>query len=252
MEYLAAHLVFNKSSIVIIALLLLLILERVFPVVKFRENFKRLFKNFSLSVFNVAIGPLIVIPLSAFAASHTIEWRPVWSQSWIFDVVVLDCWIYFWHRANHRIPLLWRFHEVHHLDERLDATSALRFHFGEVALSSIVRAGVIILLAVPLFSVVIFETLVAVAALFHHSNLRLPRRLEKYLSFIIVTPSLHFVHHHAVQADTDSNYGTVFSFWDRLFGSRSFTQRRKDFKIGVDGQVDVSLLRLILRPFFKA
>ena len=80
------------------------------------------------------------------------------ARDWL-DLLLLDCWIYWWHRINHRLPLLWRFHEVHHLDEMLDTTSALRFHFGEVVLSSFVRAGLIFMLAMPLASVVVFEVL---------------------------------------------------------------------------------------------
>src|ERR1043165_7061871 len=105
-------------------------------------------------------------------------------------------WIYWWHRANHELPILWRFHEVHHRDAFLDATSALRFHFGEVVIAAVARAMVIFLLAIPLGSVLIFETLVLVAAIFHHSNARLPEALEQRLARWIITPSLHWVHHH--------------------------------------------------------
>jgi sterol desaturase/sphingolipid hydroxylase (fatty acid hydroxylase superfamily) len=163
--------------------------------------------------------------------------------------LLLDLWIYWWHRANHELPFLWRFHEVHHLDGFLDASSALRFHFGEVFLSSLVRAGVIFLLDVPLTSVVVFETAVAVVAMFQHSNVALPARLESGLSRVIVTPSIHWIHHHAVRADTDSNYAAILSIWDRLFGSRSATRRSLDMKIGVEGRSDAPLPALVKRPF---
>ena len=106
-------------------------------------------------------------------------------------------WIYWWHRANHELPFLWRFHAVHHYDELLDTSSAVRFHFGEVALSALARAGVIVLLDLPLASVVLFEGLVLMAAIFHHSDARLPPAIERPLSRVIVTPSIHWVHHHA-------------------------------------------------------
>jgi sterol desaturase/sphingolipid hydroxylase (fatty acid hydroxylase superfamily) len=241
-----------KTSVVLFVLIFLLVLERVFPAVSLRENIARLGRNFSLVTLNILLSPFIVVPLTAMAATHAIYWRPEWATGMIVDLLLLDFWIYLWHRANHAVPFLWRFHEVHHLDETLDATSALRFHFGEVVLSAVVRAIVIICLAVPLKTVLIFETLVTVAALFHHSNLKLPHWLEQPLSMIIVTPSLHFVHHHAQRADTDSNYSTILSVWDRLFSSRSLTKRGFDFKMGVEGEREVSLLRLILRPFYKA
>ena len=169
----------------------------------------------------------------------------------VADVLILDLWIYWWHRANHKFPLLWRFHEIHHLDNFLDASSGLRFHFAEVLLSSLVRAVVIVLLGVPLASVVVFETLVAMFAMFQHSNLRLPRSFERGLSWFIVTPSIHWVHHHAVRRDTDSNYAFLLSLWDHVFGSRSPTERTVEMPMGVEGISDKPLPELLQRPFLK-
>jgi sterol desaturase/sphingolipid hydroxylase (fatty acid hydroxylase superfamily) len=239
----------SKGGLIFGVLIALLVLERIFPVVKLRENFARLGRNFSLTLLNAVLSPLIVIPISQFASQWALHWRP---ENLIVDLLLLDCWIYIWHRMNHVVPFLWRFHEVHHLDETLDASSGLRFHFGEVLLSALTRSVVIIVLAVPLKHVVIFEVMLALAALFHHSNIKLPPWLEKPLSYIIVTPSIHWVHHHAVRADTDSNYSTVLSVWDRVFGSRSATARDPAMKIGVENLSDVPILRLILRPFYKA
>jgi sterol desaturase/sphingolipid hydroxylase (fatty acid hydroxylase superfamily) len=242
----------SKGGILVLGVVLLLVLERVFPAVSLRENIARLAKNFSFAALNFVMAPLIVIPLSVWASMHAMAWRPDFMTGLWVDLLLLDCWIYFWHRANHRIPFLWRFHEVHHLDERLDASSALRFHFGEVTLSAAVRAFVIFALAVPWQHVAVFETLLTLAALFHHSNIKLPAWFERPLSYVIVTPSIHFVHHHAVRADTDSNYSAILSIWDRLFSSRSATKRALDFKIGVEGLADLPIMRLILRPFYKA
>jgi sterol desaturase/sphingolipid hydroxylase (fatty acid hydroxylase superfamily) len=244
----------GKGGIVLAALLAFLVLERLFPVAQWVGGIARVARNFALALCNVAIGPLIVIPVTIYAAGHAPQWRPDVLEGWAglaFDLVILDFWIYWWHRANHRLPFLWRFHAVHHLDETLDATSALRFHFGEVALSALVRAIVIFLLAVPLASVVVFETLIAVITIFHHSNLRLPPGLEKALSWFVVTPSIHWVHHHAERADTDSSYATILSVWDRLFGSRSQTVRTAAMPIGVEGMRDLPVVRLLLRPFHQ-
>jgi sterol desaturase/sphingolipid hydroxylase (fatty acid hydroxylase superfamily) len=238
----------SKVGIILGVLVLLLVLERIFPVVQLSENFVRLAKNFSMAIFNAVLSPLIVIPITLLASNHVHAWRP---ENLIIDLLLLDAWIYVWHRLNHQVPLLWRFHEVHHLDETLDASSGLRFHFGEVLLSSVARAGIIIALAVPLKHVVIFEVVLAVSALFHHSNLRLPAWLEKPLSYVIVTPSIHWVHHHAMRADTDSNYATVLSVWDHIFRSRSLTQRAPSMKIGVEQQQDQPLIRLLVRPFYR-
>jgi sterol desaturase/sphingolipid hydroxylase (fatty acid hydroxylase superfamily) len=215
----------------------------------------RLARNGAMWLANSALSLLLLIPLTRWAVESAPllgTWRPDWwagLTGLLLDVLVLDFLIYWWHRANHRAPLLWRFHDVHHRDQFLDTTSAVRFHPGEVALSALARAAIIVPLAPPLSSILAFEALVLVAALFHHSNLRLPGWLERPLSWLIITPSIHWVHHHAVRADTDSNYGTVLSVWDRLFGSRSATRRTPDMPIGVQGESESDLLGLAALPF---
>jgi sterol desaturase/sphingolipid hydroxylase (fatty acid hydroxylase superfamily) len=241
----------EKAVIVLGFVAVMMVLGRVFPFAKV-TGFNRVIKNFSLAAPNAILSPLVVVPISAFAAQWALQWRPEWwggGAGLVLDLLMLDVWIYWWHRANHAVPFLWRFHEVHHLDETLDASSALRFHFGEVFLSSLVRAAVIFIIAVPLSSVVVFETIVALVTIFHHSNLRLPPVLERILSLLIVTPSIHWVHHHALRSDTDSNYSTFISFWDVLFGSRSRTVRNAEMPVGVEGKRDEGLVSLITRPF---
>jgi len=249
-----------KGAAVAAWLVLLFVLERLLPAVARpaeagQSPWRRLGRNAGLWLVNVGLSPLVVLPVSAWAAGIGPGWRPGWWQGWgglALDLVLLDLWIYWWHRVNHEIPLLWRFHEVHHLDRWLDSTTALRFHFGEVVLSALARAVVIVALAIPLTSVVVFEALVLVASVFHHSNLRLPSRLEAALARVVVTPSIHWVHHHRRRADTDSNYGTVLSLWDRLFRSQSPTRRTPDLSIGVEAREEQPLPRLFLRPFRRA
>jgi sterol desaturase/sphingolipid hydroxylase (fatty acid hydroxylase superfamily) len=217
-----------------------------------RAGLRRVARNLSLFGLNTLLSPLVVLPVTVWAASFEVGLRPAFWSGWTglaLDVLLLDLWIYGWHRLNHEWQPLWRFHEVHHLDETLDTTTAVRFHFGEVLLSALVRAGVIVLLDVPLASVVVFEGLVLAASLFHHSDARLPAGLERALGRVVVTPALHWVHHHALRADTDSNYGTIFSFWDPLFGSRSLTRRWRGMPIGVERLRDRPLPRLLLAPF---
>jgi sterol desaturase/sphingolipid hydroxylase (fatty acid hydroxylase superfamily) len=253
-----------KAVLVGAFLLLFLVYERVRPAVdhplliRFRgasaAAWRRLVRNSGLFGINLLVGPLVVLPVTVWAGQFTLGLRPAWLHGWIglaFDLILLDFWIYWWHRANHEIPFLWRFHQVHHFDELLDSTTALRFHFGEVVLSALVRACVIVAFDLPLSSVLLFEALVLISAIFHHSDARLPRRLEQALARVIITPSIHWVHHHAVRADTDSNYGTIFSFWDPLFRSRSLTKRWPTMPIGVEGRRDRPLLRLIITPFWR-
>ncbi len=134
---------------------------------------RRLVRNVSLFGINLLISPLIVVPITVWADHFSLGLRPAWWSGWpglLLDLVLLDFWIYWWHRANHEIPFLWRFHQVHHFDELLDSTTAVRFHFGEVVISALVRALVIILFDLPLASVLLFEALVLVGAIFHHSD----------------------------------------------------------------------------------
>jgi sterol desaturase/sphingolipid hydroxylase (fatty acid hydroxylase superfamily) len=254
MQDAAAALLASKSLIVAAWLILLFVGERLLPAAPRPPDAgaARLMRNLALWAINVVLSPLIVVPVSAWAAGHGLFARPSWWQGlpgFLLDLVILDGLIYGWHRLNHQAPFLWRFHSVHHLDRFLDTTSALRFHFGEVLLSAAARVGVILVLALPLVSIVAFETLVLAAALFHHSNLRLAPRLERVLARLVVTPGIHWVHHHRRQADADANYATILSLWDPLFGSRAATRRTPDMAIGVEGRDEMGLLDLLRAPF---
>lgn len=249
-----------KTWMVLAAFVLLFLAERLWPAAKPQlETARRLIKNLAFWPLNLGLSLLVVLPLSFWVASHALWPRPEGlSGGWglVADILLLDMFLYFWHRAVHEIPFLWRFHEVHHLDRHLDTTSALRFHSGEIFFATLVRAGVIFVFAVPFASVLVFEGLVLVFTLFHHSNWRLNGRLERVLSNIIITPSLHWVHHHAKRTDTDANYGTLFSFWDKLFKSKSPTPRTPNMTIGVEGRggkplKDRPFLSLLLLPFGK-
>ncbi|HXV24680.1 MAG TPA: sterol desaturase family protein [Alphaproteobacteria bacterium] len=237
-------------------LALLFFAERLHPAVAFPDGrawaLLRPARNLAFLALSAVVSLAVVVPVSRWAAGLELGLRPASARGGaglLLDLLLLDFLIYWWHRANHRIGFLWRFHEVHHLDRFLDVTSAVRFHFGEVILSALARAGVIVLFAMPLSSVLTFEALVLAGAAFHHSNLKLPHRLEKALSWLIVTPSIHWVHHHRIRNDTDSNYATVLSLWDRLFASRSMTPRTPKMEIGVEGREEQDLPLLLARPF---
>jgi sterol desaturase/sphingolipid hydroxylase (fatty acid hydroxylase superfamily) len=242
----------TKAFLVLAVLGFGLVLERALPATRVLGGLRRVMRNLSLAGVNAVLSWLVVVPLTALAADQALGWRPTGWQgplALLADLLVLDLWIYWWHRANHELSWLWRFHSVHHLDEFLDASSALRFHFGEVLIATTARLAVIVILDIPLLSVIAFETLLAIATIFHHSNLRLPPAFERALSWVIVTPSIHWVHHHARRADTDSNYATVLSLWDRVFASTSATARTPDMKIGVEGESDQTIGALLAEPF---
>ena len=252
MEQVAQTVIEYKAAIVALWLLLFLGAERLLPATTRPDDERRVGRNAGLWLVNTVMSVMIILPLSAGATEMGPDWRPAWwagAGGLVLDLVILDGLIYLWHRANHEIPLLWRFHEIHHLDGFLDTTSAVRFHFGEVLLSAGFRAAVIIALDMPFASIVVFEALVLLAAVFHHSNLRLPAALERALGWLVVTPAIHWVHHHAVDRDTRSNYAPSLSLWDPLGGTRSATRRHEAMPIGLPEARDQAVGALLLRPF---
>jgi sterol desaturase/sphingolipid hydroxylase (fatty acid hydroxylase superfamily) len=133
-------------------------------------------------------------------------------------LVLLDGWMYLWHRANHAVPLLWRFHRMHHSDRNMDVTTATRFHLGEHIGASVLRLGLIPLLGLEIWNLVVYDTLVIAIIMFHHADVSIGR-WDRWLRLFIVTPLMHKVHHSEWRPDTDSNFSTVLSVWDRLAGT---------------------------------
>src|SRR5690606_9675421 len=127
-----------------------------------------------------------------------------------------------WHWLNHRVPLLWRFHRMHHSDREMDVTSATRFHLGEHLASATLRLAIIPLFGVTAFEVLIYETIVVAITMLHHANISLGR-LDPVLKLFVVTPAMHRVHHSRVPAETNSNYSVFLSLWDRIF--RTYRRR---------------------------
>lgn len=169
-------------------------------------------------------------------------------------LILLDFTFYYWHLINHRLSFLWRFHNTHHIDLDLDVSTATRFHFGELAYSSIFRSAQIFLLGIDITTLLIFETCITVFALFHHSNVRLPKNFEALLGLVFITPRMHGIHHSIVRSETDSNYGTIFSIWDRLHRSFRIGIPQNEITIGVPSYRDPDeqkLWNLLTVPFQK-
>lgn len=222
---------------------LLALLERRFPLRAVTQPFgPRLRANVVLALTQLAAASLVVAPAAAAirAALDAESWGIIPSlgcgpaAAAVLGVAALDASFYLWHRANHRYPLLWRFHRVHHADPDLDVTTALRFHPGEVLLSLGLRLAQLLLLGVGTGAFLIYAAAFQAAVLFHHANLRLPARLDRALAWVIVTPRMHGVHHSHLRAETDSNYGVLTSLWDRL--ARTLRRAADDARvvIGLD------------------
>lgn len=137
----------------------------------------------------------------------------------ILAFVILDFAVWLEHVASHKIPILWRFHRMHHADTGFDVTTALRFHPVEILLSMIWKSLIIILLGPPVVAVLLFEIVLNGTAMFNHANARLPLPVDRAVRRFLVTPDMHRVHHSIIRRETDSNYGFNFPFWDRLFGT---------------------------------
>jgi sterol desaturase/sphingolipid hydroxylase (fatty acid hydroxylase superfamily) len=174
------------------------------------------------------------------------------SLRFALSFLLMDLFFYWWHRANHRIPFLWRFHNVHHIDPDLDVSTAFRFHFGEIALSAgfrVLQIGVIGVSA-PMFAA--YELTFQANTLFHHSNVRLPIRVERLLNRVLVTPRMHGIHHSQVREEADSNYSVVFPWWDRLHRTLGLNIPQADIVVGVPAYVrpeDNTLSNTLLLPF---
>ncbi len=162
----------------------------------------------------------------------------------VLSVLLLDYTLYVWHYLTHKIPFLWRFHKTHHVDLDLDASTALRFHPGELLLSVPWRAAQVRLLGISPLGLAIWQTLTLMEIMFHHANLRLPLGLERRLCRLIVTPRMHGIHHSTLRAETDSNWSTIFSWPDRLHGTLRLNVPQQEITIGVGAYQDPAELTL--------
>ena len=200
-------------------------LERMLPLRRPKERLMpRLLVNVAISATALAAAALLVMPAAAivldFTALNAFGLIPFFGLAGLSGVIaaflLMDLTFYYWHVANHRIPLLWRFHNVHHIDPDLDVTTAFRFHFGEVGLSAGFRAVQVLLIGPSLTAFVIYEVVFMLGTLFHHSNLRIPLLFERGLNLILVTPRMHGIHHSDIREENLSNFGVLFPWWDRL------------------------------------
>ena len=180
-------------------------------------------RNLAIAVFNTVVVALAFGSLTAsvayWADEHQVGLLNLLGLSdpirFGLALILLDGWMYVWHRANHSVPLLWRFHRMHHSDRNMDVTTATRFHFGEQVLSSLLRLGLIPLLGIQVWNLVVYDTVVLCVIMFHHADISLSR-WDRWLRCLIVTPDMHKVHHSDWQPETDSNFSTVLSIWDRM------------------------------------
>jgi len=190
---------------------------------KWKHAGTNIFFTLTTAVINFAFALLIVKTSDWSLAHHSglLQWlaMPLWLQL-LTGLLLLDlvsAWLI--HFIQHKIKWMWRFHMVHHADMHVDTTTANRHHPGESVFRAVFTVIAVALCGAPMWLVMLYQSLSALLSQFNHANMRLPRRLDRVISWVIVSPDMHKVHHHYVRPQTDTNYGNIFSIWDRIFGT---------------------------------
>lgn len=207
--------------------------------------------NFGVLFFNDTLLSLLSVGSLWLIASHYAHWGLLSSLDDVgvkalVSFVLLDLTLYLWHRANHRFDWLWRFHKVHHSDIVMNVSTAFRLHFVEVFLTALVKAVFIIAVGVDAAIVMANEALITLCVLFHHARIHVPG--ERLLARVAIMPYLHRTHHSAARVEHDSNYGAVFTFWDRWFGTLSEAEPAVVGLYNVPGQNLLELLKFGFMP----
>ena len=244
-----------------LAFLVFLALETIRPLRRRREpRLRRAARNLTAGGISLAVVTLLqtpfLIPAVRWAAQHRVGLLNVVSLPRPVEValaiVLLDYTLWIWHRVNHVVPFFWRFHLVHHVDRDMDASTAFRFHFGEQGLSVGYRLLQVVLLGVDPSALWIWQGVLAVSIVFHHSNTRLPVGLEQALVRIIVTPRMHGIHHSNYRNEANGNWASLFTAWDYLHGTALLSVPQETVDIGVPAygkNSDVTLGKILAMPF---
>lgn len=227
-----------------------------------KSKTKRWISNLGMQIIDVAVLRLIfpVFPVGVAVICAQRGWgllnyyQIIPPLALIIGVLALDFVIYLQHMMFHLAPVFWRVHMVHHTDQDIDVTTAVRFHPLEIILSLLIKFTAVAAIGAPPLSVLIFEILLNGAAMFNHGNVRIPLSFDRIIRMVLVTPDMHRVHHSVVVRETNSNYGFSFSWWDRLFGTyKAQPQEGHDkMKIGLNGYHDdrsLKLSALLTMPF---
>jgi sterol desaturase/sphingolipid hydroxylase (fatty acid hydroxylase superfamily) len=252
----------ERMAILVGGLLLFWIIEGAIPLLPMRykkTKLKHAFVNFGFTILHLIIHTglaVLIIKLSDWC-----ELRGFGLVYWlnanilftiIIGVLALDFSSWLVHLVMHKAPALWRFHLIHHSDNNVDVTTGLRHHPGDSFLRGLFFLLLIFISGAPIYSVMIYQTLVVLSTAFTHANINLPKKLDRALSLILVSPNMHKVHHHWKQPYTDSNYGAVFSIWDRLLGT-FMKLDTKDIRYGLDryypNEKDEDFIALMKKPF---
>ena len=241
------------------AFVLLFALEQAFPLRRTKSPLlRRLFVNACVAALALGVAAILVRPLALALLEHSsgfgvlsVVTLPRWAQ-WMAGFLLLDLSFYYWHRGNHAWRFLWRFHNAHHVDPDLDTSTAFRFHFMEIGFSAGFRAIQVVTIGGPPSIFIAYELAFQLNTLFQHSNVRLPVTAERWLSRVLVTPRMHGVHHSKVREENNSNWSSVFSFWDRAHGTLRLNVPQSEVDVGMAGYSlpgDNRVENIVLMPF---
>jgi len=218
--------------------------------------------NLPLSIINGTIYHLlytsVIVALILAGQERHIGLLNAWDlPGWLkigAGILILDFFIYIWHLLTHELPFLWRFHRVHHSDLNMDVTTANRFHLGEFLVTGLIRLAVIYTFGIGLTTYILFEILVNLFIQFHHSSIRVAPWVERLWVLLFVPPFLHRIHHSVRIRERDSNYGVIFSIWDRMLGTLTTEVEQEKIVIGIGSHREIEQLgfwRLLALPFTR-
>lgn len=253
----------ERLAFLVAGMLLLWLLEGAIPLLSLgfkKSRLRHAAVNFTFTIIHLLIHTgfaVIIVLLSDWARINHFGLVHWWGAGTLGTIalsfLVLDFfggWLV--HLVQHKTAPLWRFHVIHHSDNNVDVTTGLRHHPFESVLRGVFFLAGVLVAGAPMYAVMIFQTALVLATQFTHANISLPRRLDKALSYFLVSPNMHKVHHHWVQPYTDSNYGAVLSIWDRLFGTYMQLDPAQ-IRYGLDryypNEQDEELGRLMKAPF---
>lgn len=253
-----------RATILIGGIIFFWVCEGVLPLFLFKYNkFKHAGLNLTFTLTTAIIGFGLAGALlfaSDYASSNQIGLLyivelPLWAKV-VAGVLLMDLiGAYFIHWLEHKVKWMWKFHVVHHSDTKVDVTTGLRHHPGETVFRIFFTIVAVLIIGAPMGIIMLYQSLSVLFAHLTHANLNIPARLDRALSFVFITPNMHKVHHHFTQPLTDTNYGNIFSIWDRLFGTYAKVNDLKTLKYGIDTHMEPKenekLANLMAIPFQK-
>ena len=255
----------QRMAILVTGLLFFWMIEGTIPLLGMgykKTKIRHAAVNFGFTVIHLIIHTflaILIVKLSDWCLQNKIGIVHWLNANIIWTIVVVFLTLDFFggwlvHLIEHKVPVLWRFHVIHHADNNVDVTTGLRHHPGESVLRGVFFFIGIAVSGAPMYAVMIFQTILVLATAFTHANISLPRWLDNSLSYVLISPNMHKVHHHWKQPYTDSNYGAILSIWDRLLGTFKKLDPSK-IRYGLDryysNDKDEDFMELMKSPFGK-